>query len=387
MVTAAGAVLLSGGLAFGYREPVLLGALALLAVMSAVAMVGRPVRLRVRRRISAVRVSGGTTVTVTLETAPGPSGGDAAGRTRPRALAAAEWITGPDGRVLRALPGLRDGSGRMSYELVAERRGVLDVGPLEAGRIDPLGLATTVRRHGEVTRIWVHPAVHPMRAVPAGLVPDPDGRGDAVQAGGLTFHGLREHVPGDDLRQVHWRSSARHGRLMTREYVDTSRPRVVVVVDERASGRDELDQVAEAAASVLVAAVRAGLTCELQLTGGRRADGRTGPAAMLDLLAEMEPAGPGGDHGSAEDPAVRPDLARACRLLRLRPAGDVAVLVGAALTDADLALFAELRDCYRGLVAGLIGGASGARIPGVLLLGGRDAKEFAARWDEVREWR
>ncbi|SEG73187.1 Uncharacterized conserved protein, DUF58 family, contains vWF domain [Thermomonospora echinospora] len=389
LVAVAGAVLLAGGLAFGYREPVLLGALALLTVASAVAMVGRPVRLRVRRRIPTVRVTGGTTITVTLEAVVEPSGGTARpdagtpGRAGRRSLVAAEWIAGPGGRVRRALPDLRGGSGQVSYELAAERRGVLDIGPLEAGRIDPLGLAATVRRHGETTRVWVHPKVHPIRTVPAGLMPDPDGQGDAVQAGGLTFHGLREHVPGDDLRQVHWRSSARHGRLMVREYVDTSRPRIVVLVDERAAGRDTLDQVAEAAASVLATAVRAGLTCELQLCGGRRADGRAGPSAMLDLLAEMEPAAPGSAGGSA----AHPGLARACRLLRMRPAADVAVLIGATLGDADLALFGELRDCYRGLVAGIVGGRPRAAVPGVLLLAGQDAGEFATRWDEVREWR
>ncbi|HEX2315035.1 MAG TPA: DUF58 domain-containing protein [Thermomonospora sp.] len=362
VVAAAGAVLLLAGLALGYREPVLLGALCLLAVGAAVALVGRPVPLTVERRVTAGRVRPGDTVTVTVTAVP------ATGRAGRRGLVAAEWVAGPGGRVRRALAELR--AGEAAYEVVAERRGVLEIGPLEAGRVDPLGLAATVRPHGEVTKVWVHPRVHPMRSVPAGLVPDPDGRGDAAQAGGLTFHGLREHVPGDDLRQVHWRSSARHGRLMVREYVDTSRPRIVVLADERAAGRDALDQVAETAASILAAAARAGLTCELQLTGGRRADGR----AMLDLLAEMEPGG-------------RADVPRACRLLRLRPAGDVAVLVGAALGDADLTVFGELRDCYAGLVAAAVGEPVQARVPGVLLLHGRDAEELTTRWDEVREWR
>jgi uncharacterized protein (DUF58 family) len=200
-------------------------------------------------------------------------------------------------------------------------------------------------------------------------------------------------VLGDDLRQVHWRSSARHGRLMVREYVDTSRPRVVVLVDQRAAGRDELDEVASAAASVLAVAVRSGLGCELRLTGGRASDGRAGSSAMLDLLAEMTPTAirPAVEPAVGGDPpddgaAANPDLLRACRLLRLRPAGDVVVLISAAAGSADLAVLGQLRDCYVGLVTGLIGAAPAVAVPGLLVLNAGTAEELAARWDGMAKW-
>ena len=45
------------------------------------------------------------------------------------------------------------------------------------------------------------------------------------------FHGLRERRMGDDRRDVHWRSSARTGRLLVREYEDELARKVVLVVD------------------------------------------------------------------------------------------------------------------------------------------------------------
>ncbi|WP_395105153.1 DUF58 domain-containing protein [Actinomadura sp. SCN-SB] len=392
LVAASGAALLAVGLLLGYRELALLGAVALVAVAAGIVQAGWPARLRVRRLVADARVREGDMIKVTLDVAA-----ETRGRRPRRVLVAAEWVDGPDGLVRRPLPELRALPAQAGYEFRAGRRGVFDIGPLEAGRVDALGLASSVRRHGETTRVLVHPPVHPMRAVPNGAVVDPDGRRDAADSGGLTFHGLREYVPGDDLRRVHWRSSARQGRLMTREHVDTSRPRIVVLVDRRVTGLGELDEVAAAAASVLVASCRAGLGVELQLIGGRRADGRTGLTAMLDLLAEMTPATaaparPGDRHEPSADPptaagSADPELVTACRLLRLRPAGDVVVLISAAADTADLVVLGELRNCYAALVVGLIGATRDVAMPGLLVLTAADAGELAQRWDKVREWR
>ena len=46
----------------------------------------------------------------------------------------------------------------------------------------------------------------------------------------LAFHALREYQPGDDRRYIHWRS-AKAGRLLVRQFLDTRRSHVTVLID------------------------------------------------------------------------------------------------------------------------------------------------------------
>ena len=74
--------------------------------------------------------------------------------------------------------------------------------------------------------------------------------------GTASFHQLREYVPGDDLRRIHWRSTAKTGDLLVKQMVDTTRPELVVVLDNRTSaiGADDFEHAVEIAASILKAA-------------------------------------------------------------------------------------------------------------------------------------
>src|SRR5690606_3018218 len=145
------------------------------------------------------------------------------------------------------------------------------------------------------------PRSHPVRTVPVGASRSLDGVVDAAQYGSITFHALREYVPGDDLRHVHWRTSAHVGQLMVRQHVETSLPRIVVLVDDRTAGRSGgpgegakfgwREGAVEAAASGRLAALRADLRVELHLVSGRsvvpRTGGSLGAAPYLDLLSEV----------------------------------------------------------------------------------------------------
>jgi uncharacterized protein (DUF58 family) len=377
----AGLALLTVGFAFGYRELAALGCACLGALAGAVGFVAWRPHLDVARDVAPDRVMRGEGSTVRLEISNASRlfGASLMARDRTR-------TTGSDRRV--AVPLVRLRPGRVtatSYAVPTRRRGVVEVGPLEITRRDPLGLVGVVRRYGDSARVWVRPRAHPIAAVPVGLSRSMDGRVDRVPHGSITFATLRNYVVGDDLRHVHWRTSARVGELMVREHVDTSLPRVVVLVDDRSGahvrdgrGESTFEAACEAAASVVVAAVREGVHVEVQLvrTGTASAtDNDAGP--LLDLLAEATPAD------------VEPDELRvAVERLRLRRRGDTLLYLTGPPDNEDLGLVAGLRGAYPSVIAGVFGPVENGLTAssGILVLGAGDGADFAAAWDGVRAW-
>src|SRR3954468_13146294 len=115
-----------------------------------------------------------------------------------------------------------------------------------------------------------------MAATPTAVTRSLDGRGDRGPHGRIPLHKLHQSVIGDELRHVHWRTTARIGELMVREHVDTSLPRLVVLLDDRRSAHpdavdgtaDSFEAACEAAASIVVAAQREELPVALQTVSG-----------------------------------------------------------------------------------------------------------------------
>jgi len=185
-----------------------------------------------------------------------------------------------------------------AYRLPTTRRGVVAVGPMRIGRVDPLGLVTSEQSHGEVLRLWVHPrhaAIGPQASQRTRSLEGPSS--DSSPQGSITFHAVREYVMGDDLRKVHWRSTARTGRLMVRQYVDTVLPDVTIVVDTSA-GRpgpqadnqahdladDLLERRIEVAASVALASTTRHFPVRVVGTGGLDLSSRGGGQTTRELL-------------------------------------------------------------------------------------------------------
>ena len=102
------------------------------------------------------------------------------------------------------------GSHEETFTVRTERRGVIAVGPATTRRGDPLGSSRRDVEWTGVTEIFVRPPMVPLESLGAGLLRDLEGvTTDAISQSDLAFHALREYVPGDDLRHVHWRSSAK----------------------------------------------------------------------------------------------------------------------------------------------------------------------------------
>ncbi|MFI5908953.1 DUF58 domain-containing protein [Dactylosporangium sp. NPDC051541] len=360
-LVAAAAVLLVAGLVFGYRHLVVLGTACVASLLFAAGYVWFRPRLTVARAVDPDRVMRGESSTVTLRVGN-------ASRVRGATLIAHDRC----GASTVAVPLLRlkaGGETTAQYPVPTDRRGVVAIGPLRVVRRDPLGLMALARGYGGTSQVWVYPRVHRLTAVPTGITRSLDGRDDRVPHGTITFDTLREYVVGDELRRVHWRTSAKVGELMVREQLDTSLPRLAVLLDDRRSSYPDpslFESACEAAASLVMAAFRDELPIALRLLSGRSATGRT-TRDYLDLLAEA-------DISDFSDVSIEE--------LRTQRVGDTLIYLTG---DPDLSHVSTLRTAYPTLVAGVFGDARPA-LERVVVLAVRDGEEFAAAWDGVQQW-
>ena len=119
-----------------------------------------------------------------------------------------------------------------------EHRGVVDVGPVITYREDPLGLVRREVAWTEKYQLYIHPAVAALDDLGTGLLRDLEGRSTQdVSNSDLAFHTLRDYIPGDDQRYIHWKSSARlssvsgEDEFMVRQFLDTRKTHVALVSD------------------------------------------------------------------------------------------------------------------------------------------------------------
>ena len=136
------------------------------------------------------------------------------------------------GRASFALPTLAAGAEHDElFAIPTERRGVITVGPVSSVRGDPLGLIRRAVLWTEPEDLYVHPRTIKLGGSAAGFLHDLEGRETReITNADLSFHALREYVPGDDRRYVHWRSSARTGTLMVRQFEETRRSHLVLAL-------------------------------------------------------------------------------------------------------------------------------------------------------------
>ncbi len=190
-------------------------------------------------------------------------------------------------------------SARATYRIPTERRGRYRIGPMSSAVGDPFGLTSERRMVADTAEVVVHPRVHDVMPLPEGGGDDLDYDARSVRGmpePGGEFHTLRDYEHGDDLRRVHWRSTARRGSLMIRQEEARRRAPVVVLLDTRSGrhNRASFETAVEAAASVVAALDREERPVTLISTSGERlgSPGRRHLATVLDALAVIEPGGP-----------------------------------------------------------------------------------------------
>ncbi|MCU1498144.1 MAG: hypothetical protein JWM47_2097 [Acidimicrobiales bacterium] len=175
------------------------------------------------------------------------------------------------------------------FLLPTHRRAIIPVGPATSVRSDPLGLLRRTQVWTEVQPLFVHPRVVSLRELGTGLLRDLDGRPtEQLSDADLAFHALREYQPGDDRRHIHWRSTARVGRHMVRQFVDTRRSHLAVVVDGSEAAypdEDHFETAVSVAGSLGVRVLRDEQDLSM-VVAGERIPTAVG-SALLDGLAAV----------------------------------------------------------------------------------------------------
>jgi uncharacterized protein (DUF58 family) len=178
---------------------------------------------------------------------------------------------------------------------------------------DPFDLA---RRHTETAstiEVIVLPRIVPLASIPAAPGDEPDSGPHHLRTLATAqeeFSSLREYQPGDDVRKVHWPSTARLGRPIVRHYDEPWQRRTTVVLDVRRGGHDEasFERAVCAAASVLDLCTSRDELVRLVTTGGQDtgfiSHERELDAAM-DLLAAVQVSGAGSLTGTLRTLIVR----------------------------------------------------------------------------------
>jgi uncharacterized protein (DUF58 family) len=353
------------GLGVWWRYPgvVGFGAALVLLVVAAVGSVLLPAPVRAERTVRprTVHRLGACAGTLTLTSTS---------RRLPVRLDAVDLIGGRPIGI--EVPPLRPGAeSSVDYPVPTTRRGVLPVGPLELRRPGLAGLAGARMSLGDVTEVRVVPRVLPMRGLPSGVRRGQVGADERVERGGTDLVGLREYVPGDDLRRLHWATSARTGVLMVREDADPARPHLAVLLDDRAGSHpagDGFEDAVETAASLLTAAVAGGHPVRLMSASGGVDLEVLEDDATLAALADIQPVSD--VDGMLSVPARDLDV--------------VAVVSGSGADQASLLLEAGRASVGVVLVVDREADQPSTHaVGGALLLTGARVEDLVALWDTV----
>ncbi|CAN5318546.1 DUF58 domain-containing protein [soil metagenome] len=180
---------------------------------------------------------------------------------RTRALGTTVEIPVGAGLAEVAVPGIRGGAqATHEFAIPTGRRGVIQVGPVRTVRADPIGL---VRREVVFTGsedLYVHPRTIGIPSMSTGFIRDLEGNPTRdLSNNDVSFHALREYAPGDERRYIHWKSTARTGTYMVRQFEETRRSHLVIALSLASAdygSEEEFEMAVSVAGSLGARAIR-----------------------------------------------------------------------------------------------------------------------------------
>lgn len=240
------------GYALGWVEFVVAGYIsALLLVIASIYLIGRT-SFKLTLRLTHPRVVVGDSAEGLVH---------AHNPTRRRLLGATVEVPVGEGLAEFALPSLRKGTTFEHHFVVpTAQRGVLTIGPVRTVRGDPIGLVRREVDLAESTELFIHPRTIGIPSTTTGFVRDLEGNPTKQLADSdVSFHALREYSAGDERRYIHWKSTAKTGTYMVRQFEETRRSHLVVALSlasaDYANSR-EFELAVSVAGSLGVRAIR-----------------------------------------------------------------------------------------------------------------------------------
>ena len=145
------------------------------------------------------------------------------------------------------------------FTIPTARRAIV-VGPVRSVRADPLHLLRRQVLWTAPEDLFVHPRTVALAGSAAGFIRDLEGMPTTdLSSADVSFHALRDYVPGDDRRHIHWKTTARTNKLMVRQFEETRRAHLAISLSintDEYAGEAEFEMAISAAASIGRQAIR-----------------------------------------------------------------------------------------------------------------------------------
>jgi uncharacterized protein (DUF58 family) len=290
----AGLLAVVAGLALGERALLSIGIAALALPLLATLTTSRArYRIRCVRHVTPPRVPAGRPAVVTLRV-------ENVSRLPTGLLLAEDGLPYPLGSRPRfVLERIEPGGWReLNYPVQSEARGRYTIGPLQIRVADAFGLVELTRSFAATSTLVVTPPVIPLPAIPlsGNWRGEGGGRARTADTAGEDDVIPRTYRDGDELRRVHWRSTARHGELMVRREEQRWRNRAVLLLDNRARAHrgtgpgSSYEFAVTAVASAGVHLARGGIDGHLLTADGPATAPGSFEDALLDSLAVVKPS-------------------------------------------------------------------------------------------------
>lgn len=262
------------------------------------------------------------------------------------------------------------GRREVSYRVRSDLRGRYHLGPLQLRLTDPFGMCELTRSFSSYDTLTVVPRVEPLP--PVRLSGEAAGYGDGRYRS-LALAGEDDVIPrgyrhGDDLRRVHWRSTARHGELMVRREEQPQRARCTVLLDTRrlahqGAGPDSpFEWAVSGAASAATHLLERGYSVRLLTDTGSSVPGHDGAGGHASTHDSADAAGLLLDTLAVVEHSDGAGVSRAHDVLRGGNEGLLVAFLG-ELDEEQATLVARMRQRSGVAVAFVLDGAAWAGGP------------------------